>query len=215
MSAIADRMRSRRHTAAAPGSSRDRVVRILSIALPSAIGVMAAFLILAPLTKKGEVSFLLDKNSVEVAKERMRVDNAEYRGEDDKGRAFTLNAGSALQKSSAVQVVQMKGLSASLDMKDGEAILQAGSGSYDIDQQKVKVDGPVVFDSAGGYRLKTRDVDVDLGTRKMESRGPVSGSVPSGTFRADKLTADMEDRTVVLQGNAKLRMQPGSKGIGF
>jgi len=33
--------------------------------------------------------------------------------------------------------------------------------------------------------------------------------VPSGTFTADRLVADLEDRTVTLEGNARLRMVPG------
>src|SRR3546814_9500882 len=80
---------------AASGSSHDRVVRLLRVGLPMVIGVIAAVLIFSPFTQRSEVSFLLAKDKVEVAKERMRVTRAEYRGQDTKGRPFALVAGSA------------------------------------------------------------------------------------------------------------------------
>ena len=57
---------------AEPGSRHDGLVRVLKIGLPSAVGVLAAFLLMAPLTKDQEVSFILDKNEVDSAPERFR-----------------------------------------------------------------------------------------------------------------------------------------------
>ena len=42
--------------------------------------MLIAFLALAPLDKEGDVSFILDKNKVERAAERMRVEAARYTG---------------------------------------------------------------------------------------------------------------------------------------
>ena len=215
MSAKAEKMRTRRHIAAAPGSKRDSVIKVLSVALPSAIGALVAFLVLAPLTNSGEVSFLLDKNKVEIAKDRLRVSNAEYRGEDSSGRAFSLKAGSAVQRTSLVPVVEMDDLVAQIMLSTGLATLTARNGAYDMDEETVMVDGPVEFDGPDGYRIETSDVNIDLKARQMESRGEVSGQVPSGTFRADKLRADLGKREVVLQGNARFRMRPGSKSFGM
>ena len=101
MSEAALSVRSARQIWAAPGSSHDRLIGVLRIALPVLIGILAAFLVLMPLAGSGDVSFLLDKNKVEVAKERLRIQAATYRGEDGKGQPFQLTAGSAVQKSSA------------------------------------------------------------------------------------------------------------------
>ena len=59
---------------AVPGSAHDRIVRFARSRLPSAVGVLIAFLAIAPLDKRGDVSFILDKNKVENAPERMRVE---------------------------------------------------------------------------------------------------------------------------------------------
>ncbi len=209
MSAIAERMRTRRHAGAAPGSLRDKVIAVLRVALPSAIGALFAFLALAPLNKSGDVSFLLDKNKVDIAKDRLRVSNAEYRGEDSRGRAFSLKADSAVQRTSLLPVVEMNALIAKIMLDSGLATLTANDGAYNMDKETVVIDGPVRLNTAAGYRLQTRNVDIDLKSRRMESRGAVTGRVPQGTFSANKLTADLNNRTVVLEGNAKMRMQAG------
>ncbi|URW75806.1 LPS export ABC transporter periplasmic protein LptC [Sphingomonas donggukensis] len=209
MSDVARAIRTERQIWAAPGSSHDRLVAILQVGLPMAIGVLAAFLVMAPLFAGGDVSFVLDKNKVDVAGERMKIETARYQGADDKGRAFQLTAGSAVQKSSAEPIVRMNALAAELEMADGPAQLKADSGRYDMTSERVAIDGPIRFTGPNNYVLGTRDATVDLKTRKLASGGAVAGSTPMGTFSGDRLTADLEQRTVALRGNARLRIVPG------
>lgn len=209
MSEVAARVRSERQIWAAPGSGHDRVVRISRALLPILIGVLAAFLVMAPLTSRGDVSFLLDKNKVEVAKERLLLQKANYRGADDKGRPFALNAGSAVQRSSTEQIVQLSKLSAAISLPDGPATLVANKGRYNMTSEEVMMDGPILFQAADGYRLDTHDATVDLKTRQLQSGGAVTGTVPQGNFSANDMKADLETHTVTLNGNARLRIVPG------
>lgn len=209
MSEVAARIRSERQVWAAPGSSHDRVVTASRILLPVGIGILAAFLVMAPLTKSGDVSFLLDKNKVEVAKERLRIQQALYRGEDGKGQPFALTAGSAIQKSSREPIVQLKTLSAAISLPDGPATLVADKGNYNMNSEQVAVEGPIRFRAANGYQLDTNDATVDLKTRKLQSGSAVTGTVPQGTFSANGMKADLESHIVTLDGNARLRIVPG------
>lgn len=206
MAVTAKHIQSKRQKFASPGGSHDRNIKLLGIILPMAVGILAAILALAPFTMAGELSFVLDKNSVDVAKERMRVTEALYRGEDSQGRPFSLKAGSAIQKSSREAVVDLKNLSARILLSDGAARIKAGQGRYDMDSEQVKIDGKLLVDSEGGYRLTTSDVTVDLQDKTLKSAGAVDGRTNIGTFRADSLRADMAARTVTLDGNAKLRI---------
>ncbi len=209
MSDIARQVRSERRRWARPGSVHDRVVQIAQVVLPMGIGVLAAFLVMAPLFMGGDVSFLLDKNKVEVAQERMRTTSASYRGADAKGQPFALTAGSAVQQSSAEPIVRLDDLAAGIQLSDGPARMKAERGRYDIEQERVMVDGPIEFNAADGYRMDTRDVTVDLKTRQMQSAGRVTGSTPMGNFSGDRMRADLEERNVRLEGNARLRIYPG------
>lgn len=202
--------RSARQRWAAPGSSHDTLVRTARFVLPAAIGMLTAFLAIAPLLMSNDLSFVLDKDKVEVAKERMRVTEAVYRGADSKGQAFALRAGSAVQKSSREPIVNLSTLSAQIGLPEGPAVLTANQGRYNMDTEKVAVDGPVLFRSADGYRLATRDVDVDMKTRQVASRGAVDGKMPLGTFSAARMTADLNQRIVRLEGRARLHIVQGA-----
>ncbi|PPJ69119.1 LPS export ABC transporter periplasmic protein LptC, partial [Staphylococcus haemolyticus] len=134
---------------------------------------------LTPVFTGGDkVSFVLDKNKVEVAKERMRVSEALYRGQDSKGQPFSLRAGSAVRKSSREPIVDLTDMAARILLPEGPAVLNAQKGRYDMETGRVAIVGPVQCEAAGGYRLVTRDVGIDLQTRRMKSAGRVDGRIP-------------------------------------
>ncbi len=213
MSESADLERTKRQSWAIPGGSHDGVVLWARRILPAAIGALLAFLVFAPLINRGgDISFVLAKDSVDMARERLRVTAATYRGEDSKGRAFTLSAGSAVQQSSRDPVVRINDLAGRIDMAEGPATLTAKQGRYDMDREIVAVDGPVVFQSADGYRLATSDVAIGLKSRKLASGGAVQGTMPLGNFSANRINADLSARTVTLNGRARLRIvQSGAR----
>ena len=209
MSELADRARSARQLWAATGSSHDRVIAILRLVLPVAIVVLVVLLAFAPLTIGRDISFVLSKDRVDLARERMRITAAVYRGQDSKGEPFVLNAASAVQASSKDPVVKLQTLAAQIQLKDGPAYVDAGHGRYDMDNGKVSIDGPVKMHSAGGYRIDTRDVDIDLNNRTAASNGPVNGTMNVGTFSGDHFTADLDSHVVVLVGRARLHIRQG------
>lgn len=201
-------MRSQRQQWAAPGSAHDHLVATLRIVLPSAVGVVAALMVFLPLTSGGDVSFVLDKNKVEISKERLKVQSASYRGQDDKGQPFVLTAESALQKSAAEPDVDMQKLMAELQTPDGLATLNAPSGRFNPVTQQMEVAGPITFAGPNNYTLNGNAATVDFKTKTMEGKGGVSGTVPQGTFTADTMSADLDGRVVKLDGRARLRIAP-------
>ena len=209
MTVQADLIRTKRRRFATPGGSHDKLVRTLAVALPAGIGVIAAIMVFSPLSPRGEVSFLLDRNKVAVVDDRLRVDRAMYRGADNRGRPFSITAGSAVQHTAQNPVVAMRELVARMLLTQGPAVLSANSGAYDMNAEQMHVFGPVMFATADGYRMTANDVDIDVEGQRMASRGRVSGEVPAGSFTADRIVSDLNARTVTLDGHARLRMTPG------
>ena len=202
-------LRDKRQHFAAPGGSHDRLVGMLARVLPVAVGIVAGLMVITPLSPRGEVSFLLDRNKVAMIDERLSVDNAMYRGRDDKGRPFSLMAGEAVQRSSAEGLVRMQDLVAQILLPDGPARLAADGGVYDIDREVVDVLGPVRLTAADGYSMTASGVSVDLRQRLMVGDDGVEGAVPAGTFSARSIRADISARTLTLEGDARLSMTPG------
>jgi lipopolysaccharide export system protein LptC len=195
---------------AEPGSAHDRLVKWTKIVLPSAVGVLVAILAVAPLDKKGDVSFILDKKKVQSAPERMRVEQARYTGTDDKGQQFTMTAGRAVQRSSDTPLVDINSMFATLNLEQGPLLIAANQGRYNLDTQQVAVDGAIKVAGADGWRLQTRDVTVDLKQRQLASHGPAEGAMRLGQFRANQIHADLGTHTVVLDGGARLKIVQGA-----
>jgi lipopolysaccharide export system protein LptC len=195
---------------ARPGGAHDWLMKLLKVVLPAAVGGLIAYLLISPLSKEKEISFLLDKNKVDVAGERLKVEAAEYRGLDNQGRAFSLKADRAVQPTSAEEVVDITGMAARIQLDEGPGSLVAERGRYDIEKQKVDVLGPILFNAADGYRLETSDVRIDLVEQKMVSGGRVSGRMPLGRFEANRMEVDLRGRNVVLTGRVRLHIDQGA-----
>lgn len=205
----AKELRSQRQHFAAPGGRHDKVVGFLARVLPIGVGILAALMVITPLSPRGEVSFLLDRNEVSVIDERLRVDNAMYRGRDDTGRPFSITAGDAVQRSSAEGLVRMNDLIAQLLLPEGPARLSAKGGTYSINDDIVDVDGAIEMRAVDGYRMVASGVSLDLDKREMTGEDGVEGEIPAGTFRAQRMRADLAARELTLEGNASLRIVPG------
>ena len=210
MSAEADLARNTRRIWARAGGSHDRLVRILQIALPALVGALVAVMLFAPFSHRGEISFLLAKNSIEVSQQRIRVEQALYRGIDGRGRPFNISARKAVQRSSADPVVRMEGLTAQIVMPDGPATLNANTGDFDPRRDTVMIAGPLRFTASDGYQLDAGDVLLNLKTRSITSQRSVQGEVPIGRFSADRMSANLDQRIVRLSGNARLRINQGA-----
>jgi lipopolysaccharide export system protein LptC len=193
MSEAATREREIKQHWAEPGSRHDRVVRLAKLGLPAAVILVIAVLAIAPFDRQGDVSFILDKNKVDEAEERMRVE-----------------AASAIQRSSEVPIVDISGMLARLQLAQGPVMIGANLARYNLDTQRIAILGPVRVIGPDAYRLETYDVMVDLKRRRLTSSGPVAGSMQLGNFRAGSLTADLGDRKVVLGGGARLKIVQGA-----
>lgn len=204
------RQRAAKARWAVPGSAHDRLIRWSKVLLPAGVGILIAVLALAPLGKKSDVSFILDKNKVQNAPERMRVEQARYVGTDDKGQQFMIVANRAIQRSSEVPIVDISGMFARLNLQKGPLLIRANDGRYNLDTQKMMIDGPVKVAGSDGYRLGTRDVTVNLKQRQLASAGPVAGAMRLGQFQAGQLHADLGQRTVVLDHGARLKIVQGA-----
>lgn len=209
MTAKADRLRDARRAFAAPGGFHDRLVHMLAIALPAAVGAILAAMVVLPLFPKNEVSFLLDRNRVAVVEDRLMVNSATYRGQDDKGRTFSVSAGNAVQHSALVPVVRMENLVANMQLADGTAQAVAPTGDYHLDTDRIVAKGPVHMATTTGYSMVTSAVAIDLKNRRAFGEGGVTGTLVTGPFSADRISTDLAERTVVLDGHAHLRMVPG------
>lgn len=195
-----------------PGSARDRRMAAAKRVVPAVAALLFLGLILWPLGNVRELSFLLSKEGSGLASERMRITSASYRGVTHRGEPFEIAAKSAVQKSSQVPIVMLSGLAARIDRAEGPAIVTAPSGAYHLETSQLEVTGGIEARGAGGYQLKAQKVLVEIAEDRVSSAAPVSGQLPMGSFSANRFEADIPGRHVILEGEAKLRINPARRG---
>jgi lipopolysaccharide export system protein LptC len=200
MSEAAVKERVRRQGWAAPEGAHDKLVQTLKIGLPATIGLLTAYLAMAPLAKGPEISFILDKNKVELTQERLRVDRANYRGQDDKGRAFLLSAQSAFQASADEPLVRIGDVRAEIVLDTGPAMLMAPQARYDFEEQTVLMGGPVRFRDAQGYRLDAGVALLNLQTQVLVTNRPATLIAPDGRrVEARSATVNLNTRRITSE----------------
>jgi lipopolysaccharide export system protein LptC len=94
-------------------------------------------------------------------------------------------------------------------LPEGPARVTAQGGIYDLQDQQVATQGTGAADGADGYRMIARGVSVRSAGQAADGAGGVNGEIPAGTFRADRMEANLATRTITLDGNARIRMVPG------
>jgi lipopolysaccharide export system protein LptC len=119
-------------------------------------------------------------------------------------------ANRAVQRSSDTPLVDIRGMHARLSQPQGPLMIAANQGRYNIDTHRVAIDGPVKVAGSDGFQLSTSDVLVDLDDRQLASEGPAQGTMRLGQFQAGHIKADLNDKVVVLDGGARLKITQGA-----
>jgi lipopolysaccharide export system protein LptC len=157
-------------------------VRVLAVALPALVGAVVAAMLIAPLSPRGEVSFILDRNKADVSEDRPagRQRDVPRLGQ---ARPAVLALGG---RGGPGQRPRADGAAAGPDrahaVRRGPAVLSAPAGRTTSSSRR-SWSTAVSFVAADGYRLTARGVSVSLPDRSLLGQGQVAGSVPAGTFR--------------------------------
>jgi lipopolysaccharide export system protein LptC len=188
------------------GGPYDVFIKLMKDVLPVGALLLILALLILPFLQDREFSFILDKRKVAAAGERLRMEAPLYRGTDSKGRAFVLQAARAVQKSSKDPTLVLEKLKATLQMEDGNALLTADIGSFDLKKERLTVSGVITLQRTDGYRFIAQDVLVDLNSRTAWSNKAVEGDGPFGTFRAGSFKLNLDETSLVFGNRASLRI---------
>ena len=193
------------HAAAAEWRKRSQLIHFFRRALPTAIIVIGAALLLWVVGKSVWSNFtgLQAKEGAQI-----RVTNARFYGQDDRGRSFVLSAKEAVRADAATQVVTLTAPQLQLNNPDNKPTqAQAKRGVYDQRSQRVRLSGGVsVSDVGSGYRFDTERTTIDTRTGVISGDSPVKGSGPLGQFSASSYAVYDQGTRMRFKGNVKARI---------
>ncbi len=186
-----------------------------TIWLTFALGV-AAFLpfllVFAQSSGRNTEPVVIEKEDEAAVQDGLRMLQPSFTGRTPNGEPYTVTADWALPDSPKPNRVILKGIEATMTLKDERiATILATDGSFFPQIKRLRIENGVAVTTSDGYQLDTGAATIDAEARTLLTDGAVSATGPAGSIRADLLEAlDAEDRIVKFTGNVEVTIEPNN-----
>lgn len=188
------------------GAGYSRTVGVLKIVLPALALVMLGIVVVR-LSKDpfSDIASATPKDERAMAGQIV-LDDAQYDGVDDEGRAYTLIAKHANRDPGNEENVLLDDVKADITLEnDTWLALHAQTGAYDTKARTLTLAGDVSAFHDSGYEMRLEDLFVDMKTRAAETKHPVRAQGPAGEIAAMDMRVLDNGARLVFSGPATLK----------
>ncbi|HTQ83987.1 MAG TPA: LPS export ABC transporter periplasmic protein LptC [Pseudolabrys sp.] len=167
-----------------------RIVRILRVALPAAVALALAFVIVAAYFNPLRVltKLPIDIGNLVVSGTKITMEQPRLSGFTRDGRAYEVTATAAAQDVTKPDIVELHDIHAKVQMQDkGSIQVSAATGIYDTKGETLRLAQDIVLTSSAGYECRLSEALVDTREGNVLSEHPVAVKVLQGTLNANRL----------------------------
>jgi lipopolysaccharide export system protein LptC len=193
-----------------------RVVRILRIAVPVAVGLATVAIVLItyfnPLRMLAKLP--LNVGDLIVSGTKITMEKPHLSGFTRDARAYELTADAAAQDLTKPDVVELHNIHAKLQMQDQTSVeLKAVLGLYNTKGEILKLDRNIDLSSSTGYAGHLSEALIDIRKGNIVSEKPVDVKLLQGVLHSNGLTIENSGDIVRFEGGVtmtlKLEPNPG------
>ncbi|MBI5320165.1 LPS export ABC transporter periplasmic protein LptC [Bradyrhizobium sp.] len=187
-----------------------RVVRILRIAVPAAVGLAMAGVIFVSVVNPFRM--LLPKlpvsiDNLVVSGTKITMENPHMAGFSADRRPYELRAKAAIQDLANPDHVELRTLRAKVMMEDRSTVtLDARTGFFDSKQQLLELKKDIFLQSSTGYEAKLSQAMMDINKGLVTSNERVDVKLLNGTLVADGLKIINSGEIVRFEGNVVMNL---------
>jgi lipopolysaccharide export system protein LptC len=179
-------------------------VRVLKIALPTISVVVAGgfflFTYFVPDLPEG-VSF----GSIDVTNNAIVMENPHVSGFTNNGRAYELKADRAEQSLEDTKVVTLQKIGATIGIGDDEtAKVDATTGTYYADQQRLLLDKSIQLSTSTGIAGTLQSADIDMKAGTMRSDKPIDFSAQGSRILANSVEVQDRGKRILFRNGVKV-----------
>jgi len=192
-----------------PRAVKNRKTIWLTLSLVGA-AFLPFILVFAQSSGRDTEPLVIEKEDEAALQDGLRMLQPSFTGRTPSGEPYVVTADWALPDSPKPNRVILKGIEATMTLKDDRiATILATNGSFFPQIKRLRIEDGVALTTSDGYRLDTAAATIDAGERTLLTDGAVSATGPAGSIRADLLEAlDAEDRIVKFTGNVRVTIEP-------
>lgn len=189
-----------------------RVVRVLRVAIPAGVVILAAVVFLLvyfnPLRMLAKLP--IDVKNLVVAGTKITMEKPHLSGFTHDARAYELSADSAKQDLARPDMVELSNLRAKVQMQDKSTVdLSAATGVYDSKGELLTLSNDIALKSSAGYRAQLSEAIIDIRNSHVVSRKPVEVDMLQGTLRANGLEIVDNGDVVRFGGGVDMTLKLG------
>ncbi|MGH6924771.1 MAG: LPS export ABC transporter periplasmic protein LptC [Propylenella sp.] len=185
-----------------------RNVRLLRILLPAAgVATIAALFVL---TRLGlPIALDLSNARLSITPNAVIMEHPNLTGFDGERREYSVAAERAIQSLANPNEVRLEAIKASIGIAEqGVTTIVAGAGLYDHEGRRLRLEGNVSVDSAGGYALRMTDADIDFLGGTMQSAHPVTVIYADSEVTGQRFFATDGGKRVLFEGGVRTIVMP-------
>jgi len=186
-----------------------RMVRVLRIAVPAFVGIVALAVVLAtylnPLRMLSNLP--VDIGDLVVSGSKITMEQPRLSGFTRDARAYELTADAAAQDLTKPDIIELQNIHAKLQMQDKSTVkMSAVKGIYDSKGETLKLDQKIILSSTSGYEGRLSEATVDIRKGSVLSEHPVELKMLQGTLNANRLRIIDSGARVLFENGVRMTL---------
>src|SRR5436189_1405852 len=203
----------------AAAARHSRMVRLLRVAVPAAVLLALASIVLIQVFlnpfQTGLAKLPVDISNLVVSGTKITMETPHLAGFSTDQRPYELWARAAIQDLADPDHVELKTLRAKVMMEDKSTVtMDARTGYFDSKQQMLDLRKDIFLQSSTGYEARMTQAYVDINKGTVSSDEHVDVKLLNGTLTADKLRVFNGGEVVRFEGNVVMNLDNLSAAEG-
>jgi lipopolysaccharide export system protein LptC len=191
----------------AVAARHSRVVRVLRIAVPAAVGVAMAVLLYVSYDVRVAVNTGNLTGNVVISGRKITMETPHLTGFTPDQRPYDLVAKTAVQDLTDPDHVELNILRAKVLMEDQSTVtLNAKTGVFDTKQQQLELTKDILLTTSTGYEARLSRASVDMAKGTVSSDERVDVKLTNGTLSADHLRITDNGAVIRFEGNVVMNL---------
>jgi lipopolysaccharide export system protein LptC len=195
----------------AAAARHSRMVRLLRVAVPAAVLLALASIVLIQVFvnpfPRGLGNSPVDISNLVVSGTKITMETPHLAGFSTDQRPYELWAKAAIQDLADPDHVELRTLRAKVMMEDKSTVtMDARTGFFDSKQQMLDLRKDIFLQSSTGYEAKLSQAYVDINKGTVTSDEPVDVKLLNGTLTADRLRIINSGEIVRFEGNVVMNL---------
>ncbi len=195
----------------AAAARHSRMVRVLRVAVPAAVMLALASIVLIQVFlnpfREGLAKLPVDISNLVVSGTRITMETPHLAGFSTDQRPYEVWAKAAIQDLAKPDNVELQTLRAKVMMEDKSTVtMDARTGLFDSKQQMLDLRKDIFLQSSTGYEAKLSQAYIDINKGTVTSDEHVDVKLLNGTLTADRLRILNSGEIVRFEGNVVMNL---------